>query len=129
MASRSTEAAIRLWAQPRGRVLNRGPYRTGGDGHTVCPGLVVAEEAGPPVYVGASYRQICDTAAWDASCSMHATGQSGHPGSRHYADFVRPWLRLQYHPMLWSRDRVEVATVHRPMLCPDLRSETRTTAR
>lgn len=101
-----------------GRALNRGPFPTGGGAHTVCMGWVVPQQAGPPVYIGPSYRQICDTADWDNSRSMHATGQSGRPGSRHYADFVEPWLRLRYHPMLWSRARVEAASAHRLTLRP-----------
>ncbi len=37
---------------------------------------------------------------------MHTTGQSGQPGSRHYADMIGPWRRVEYHPMLFERDAV-----------------------
>ena len=99
-------------------LLNRGPFPTGGDVDTVCMGHLPREFAGPPFYVAPSYRQICDTADWDCSQSIHTSGQSGHPGSRHYADFVQPWLKGRYHPMLWSRARVEDAAVSRLTLVP-----------
>ncbi|HMO60041.1 MAG TPA: penicillin acylase family protein [Roseiflexaceae bacterium] len=50
----------------------------------------------------------------------HATGQSGHPGSRHYADFIPHWLNAQYHPMCWSRTRVEEVAATRMTLSPAL---------
>jgi penicillin amidase len=94
-------------------LLNRGPFPTGGDADTVWMGYSPRQYAGLPFYVAPSYRQICDTGNWDHSQSIHPIGQSGQPSSRHYADFVRPWLDIQYHPMLWSRMRVEEAAVRR----------------
>jgi penicillin amidase len=104
-----------------GTLLNRGPFPTGGDYDTVNMGNLPTEFAGPPYYVAPSYRQICDLADWDRSQSIHATGQSGHPGSRHYADFIPHWLGGQYHPMCWSRTRVEEVAASRMILSPDLR--------
>ena len=101
-----------------GPLLNRGPFPTGGDADTVCMGYAPRKYAAQPFYVAPSYRQICDTGNWDLSQSIHPIGQSGHPGSRHYADFVQPWLKIQYHPMLWSRMRVEEAAVNRMVLAP-----------
>ena len=99
-------------------LLNRGPFPTGGDADTVWMGYSPRQYAGLPFYVAPSYRQICDTGNWDHSLSIHPVGQSGQPSSRHYADFVRPWLDIQYHPMLWSRMRVEEAAVGRMTLEP-----------
>jgi penicillin amidase len=99
-------------------IFNRGPFPMGGDEDTVCMGLAPREFAGPPFYVGPSYRQICDPGDWDRSQSIHATGQSGHPGSLHYADFLQPWLNAQYHPMPWSRTRVEEVAARRMTLAP-----------
>jgi penicillin amidase len=101
------------------KLLNRGPFPTGGDIDTVRMGYLPRVFAGPPFYVAPSYRQICDTADWDRSQSIHPPGQSGQPASRHYADLLQPWLRMQYHPMLWSRARVEAAAVERMTLEPD----------
>jgi penicillin amidase len=100
------------------KLLNRGPFPTGGDLDTICMGHLPREFAGPPFYVAPAYRQICDLADWDRSQSMHLPGQSGQPGSRHYADLLQPWLRVQHHPMLWSRARVEAAAVERLALEP-----------
>jgi penicillin amidase len=100
------------------KLFDRGPYPMGGDLDTIHMGYLPREFAGPPFYVAPSYRQICDTADWDRSQSIHAPGQSGQPGSRHYADLLQPWLRVQYHPMLWSRARVEAAAVERLTLAP-----------
>jgi penicillin amidase len=101
------------------KLLNRGPFPTGGDADTVCMGYLPNEFAAQPFYVAPSYRQICDVADWDRSRSIHPPGQSGHPGSRHYADLLQPWLRIQHHPMLWSRARVEEAAVERLTLEPE----------
>lgn len=103
------------------RIFNRGPFATGGDVDTVCMGHLPRVYAGAPFYVAPSYRQICDTGDWNRSQSIHATGQSGHPGSRRYDSFVRPWLRGQYHPMPWSRSAVEEVIEHRLRLVPPVR--------
>jgi penicillin amidase len=53
-----------------------------------------------------SYRQIVDLSNLANSVSMHTTGQSGQPGSRHYADMIGPWRRVEYHPMLFEREAI-----------------------
>jgi penicillin amidase len=60
-----------------------------------------------------SYRQIIDLAEFTRSLSMHTTGQSGHPFSRHYNDMIDPWRNIEYHRMLWLRsDVVAAAEAH-----------------
>jgi penicillin amidase len=81
-------------------------------------GFAPRQHAGQPFYIAPSYRQICDPSSWDRSLSIQPVGQSGHPASRHYADFVKPYLDMQYHPMPWSRARVEDAAVDRLVLEP-----------
>ncbi|KPV48915.1 hypothetical protein SE17_35515, partial [Kouleothrix aurantiaca] len=71
-----------------------------------------------PFYVAPSYRQICDPSYWDRSQSIHPGGQSGQPASPHYADFVQPYLKMQYHPMPWTRTAVEDAAATRLTLEP-----------
>jgi penicillin amidase len=99
-------------------LFNRGPYPTGGDADTVRMGYAPRQYALQPSYVAPSYRQICDTSNWDKSQSIHPVGQSGQPISPHYADFVQPYLSMQYHAMPWSRARVEEAAVDRLLLEP-----------
>jgi penicillin amidase len=99
-------------------LLNRGPFSMGGDSDTVRMGYAPRQHAGQPFYVGPSYRQICDLSNWDLSLSIHPVGQSGQPGSKHYADLVEAWRTMQYHPMPWSRARVEDVVVDRLRLEP-----------
>jgi penicillin amidase len=101
------------------KLLDRGPFPTGGDSDTLRMGYLPRITAGPPFYIASSYRQICDTADWDRSQSIHPPGQSGQPASHHYADLLQHWLRMEYHPMLWSRARVEAAAVERLTLEPE----------
>jgi penicillin amidase len=99
-------------------IFNRGHWPTGGDLDTVCTGYT-PRDALDPTYVGALYRQICDTGDWDASVSVLMGGQSGHPASRHYCDLTPLWLRGEYHPMLWSRAKVEQYTTATLLLEPE----------
>ena len=65
-----------------------------------------------------SMRMIVDVANFDNSVTMHTTGQSGHPSSPHYNDMIDSWRMIEYHPMLWSRVKVEAATTERLILNP-----------
>jgi penicillin amidase len=99
-------------------IFNRGPWPTGGDMDTVCMGYLPRDSAVGPVYIAPSQRQICDTGDWDNSLSVLPAGQSGHPGSLQYNDMAASWRNGGYHPMLWSRARVEEHTVARLSLMP-----------
>jgi penicillin amidase len=61
---------------------------------------------------------IVDVGDWDNSVSTLPGGQSGHPASEHYQDSVDDWLQGKYHPMLYSRTRLEAATQNRLVLHP-----------
>ncbi len=94
--------------KPLDRIFNRGPYPFGGDTNTVWqsgynPRLPFSSEGG----FTASWRQILDLGDWDASLGVHAPGQSGHPASKHYDDLIPLWRKGEYHPLPWSRARVE----------------------
>lgn len=67
---------------------------------------------------GVSERVIYDLADWDSSLSVHTTGQSGHPYSPHYDDMLELWSNIQYKPMLWTREKVEEASVSKLTLKP-----------
>jgi penicillin amidase len=99
-------------------LFNRGPFPMGGDEDTVRMGHAPRKYAVQPFYIAPSYRQICDLSNWDRSLSIHAGGQSGQPGSKHYADLVEGWRTMQYHPMAWSRARVEDIVAERLTLEP-----------
>ena len=67
---------------------------------------------------GASYREILDTSDWDQSVAVNTPGQSGQPGSRHYADLMPLWDGGRYFPLAYSRKAVEDNTVDRLLLEP-----------
>jgi len=90
-----------------GRLFNRGAHPLGGNRDTVNMGDISTSVTGVTTYTTPSIRLICDTADWERSKSMHPGGQSGHPLSAHYSDFIKPWLNVEYHPMPWHRRRVE----------------------
>ncbi len=98
-------------------LFNRGTWPTGGDIDTVCMGYIPRDST-DAMHVAPSYRMICDTGDWDASVSILSSGQSGHPASRHYTDMVELWRSGKYHPMLWSRSRVEEHTIATLLLEP-----------
>ncbi len=87
-------------------LFNRGPVPVSGSSETVN-NTIYNPEKPFEVLVLPSYRQIIDVGAWDNSLSIHTTGQSGHPYHPHYGDFIMKWAKGEYHPMLWSKEKVE----------------------
>ncbi len=88
------------------KIFNRGPIPFGGDIDTVNMGSSLPSR--PEVIITVpSYRQIVNLADPKASLSIHHPGQSGHPASKHYDDFIKPWLRVEHHPMLFDRQMIE----------------------
>jgi penicillin amidase len=59
---------------------------------------------------GASFRMIVDVGDWDRSVFINVPGQSGDPGSPHYADLAPVWGRQDHVPMLYGRAAVDAAT-------------------
>jgi penicillin amidase len=92
--------------KPLDKIFNRGPYPVGGDIDTVNMGAVSPVEPGTVITVP-SFREIVNLADLAASLSMHAPGQSGHPGSKHYDDFIKPWRNVEHHPMLFDHEMID----------------------
>lgn len=67
---------------------------------------------------GASFRIIVDTGDWDRSVGMNNPGQGGHPDHPHYADLFELWAQDRFHPVFYSRERVEAVTGTRTSLVP-----------
>jgi penicillin amidase len=97
-------------------IFNATAPPTGGDIFTVNNGGFDRKTYRQTVV--ASYRQILDLSDWDRSVSIHTTGQSGLPFHRHYRDFVPMWATGQYHPMLFSRQRIDAAADGALVLTP-----------
>lgn len=106
--------------KPLGLLFNRPALPVGGDQNTVWQGAYVPQFPIKQLGFVPSWRQIIDLGDWDNSRAIHLPGQSGHPASKHYADMIGPWSRGEYHPLLWSRDRVESHAEKRLMLEADL---------
>ncbi len=100
-------------------IFNRGPWPIGGDADTVSMGYAPRDVAVGPTYNGPSQRLICDPSNWDASLCILPSGQSGHPGSRHYSDMAQRWRTGTFHPLLWSRNAVERHTIATLLLEPE----------
>jgi penicillin amidase len=58
---------------------------------------------------GPEYRLVVDLGDLDATTTVLTTGQSGLPGSPHYADMADPWVRGAYLPLPHSPAAVEAA--------------------
>jgi penicillin amidase len=56
--------------------------------------------------VGPACRFVVDLGNLSRSRSLNAPGQSGQPGSRHYADRIQAWFQGNYHPMLYHREDI-----------------------
>ncbi|HEC22225.1 MAG TPA: penicillin acylase family protein [Chloroflexi bacterium] len=89
-------------------IFNRGPVAASGGTSIVNATSWSVDE---PFLVNSvpSMRQIIDLGDLTNSRMMHTTGQSGHPGHRHYDDFIDPWRFIEYHPTLWDRAEVEAS--------------------
>jgi penicillin amidase len=95
-----------------------GEPEVGGDEQTVHQGLF-EPGAGYHAVVIPSWRHIIDLSDVDASVGMHTTGQSGNPASPHYRDFVEPWSKVEYHPLPFTRAKVEQAAESELKLLPE----------
>ena len=78
---------------------------TSGGDFTLRRGVAQGGEVDPFLNVhAAGYRGVYDFADPDASVFVIATGQSGHPLSRHYDDLGELWRRGEYVPMTLDPD-------------------------
>ncbi|MGH2368496.1 MAG: penicillin acylase family protein, partial [Chloroflexota bacterium] len=78
-------------------VFDVGPFpTTGGAGAVRAAGHSTAQPF--RVTGGSTYRLVADLSPGGGLQATTTTGQSGHPGSAHYADQAPLWLANQYHP-------------------------------
>jgi penicillin amidase len=89
-------------------LFDLGPFPRSGDDDVVqatSPDAQTFEQVD-----GASYREIFDLGDWDHSVAINVPGQSGQPGSAHYADLLPLWRNGQYFQLAYSRQAVEAVT-------------------
>jgi penicillin G amidase len=88
------------------RMFNRGPVPVGGGFQQVfCTDWKFGEAF--RVRSVSSLRHLVDLSDLASSLAMNTTGQSGHPGSRHYADMIGSWSTVRYHPTFWDRSALD----------------------
>jgi len=100
------------------RIVNRGPVPVGGSGECVNSNAWDASTGDFSVDSIPSMRMIVDMGDFGANLSVNSTGQSGHPKSPFYDDMIDSWRKMEYRPMLWSRESVEKAARHTLFLTP-----------
>jgi penicillin amidase len=83
----------------------------GGD-HTMLRGQSPGYGPEPYLNIHASgYRAVYDFSDPDSSVFIIATGESGHPISRHYDDLSALWRRSEYVPMSLDESLARAAAV------------------
>ncbi len=93
--------------------LEVGPLPRGGYGYTV-----LATGGGNNQTSGASFRIIVDTSDWDRTVGMNNPGQGGDPDHPHYQDLFELWAENRFHPVFYSRDKIEGVTEEWTVLQP-----------
>jgi penicillin amidase len=92
---------------------------TSGGDDTLMRGRTAGTGPNPWANVhGAGYRGVYDFADPDSSVFISATGQSGHPLSRHYDDLGELWRRGEYIPMSLDPNLARAAAVGVMTLVP-----------
>jgi penicillin amidase len=91
--------------------------KRGGDAYTVMA-TSSPTERNTNQESGASFKFVFDVQDWDRSTGLSAPGQSGQPGSPHYADLAPLWGDGTHFPLAFSRKKVEEVTTDRLMLYP-----------
>ncbi len=100
--------------------LSRGPIPIGGDGASlnVIFSRFNPETATLQGRAGASMRYVLDWSDLDAFSINLTFGQSGHPSSPHFDDFLPDFVGGERWTVPWSRDRVEARAANRILLEP-----------
>lgn len=97
-------------------IFNLPDTEVGGDGATLW---ATQARYGRGSDHGVSYRQIFDMADLGAARILIPPGNSGRPGSPHYADNVERWRTLEYHPLLINWPAIEANAEGELRLRPD----------
>jgi len=93
--------------RPLHRLFNRGPYPVGGDHDTLLRATGMPRFPFGPILGGDALRFIADVSDWENCRIVIPGGQSGHVGSRHYADQISLWHQGSHHAMPFKRSAVE----------------------
>ena len=94
----------------------------GGDWSTVNVGPVFANHPFEQHSIP-GYRQIVDLSPANDSRFLDAVGQSGHPLSKHYDDFLSDWQAVRHRKMRMNRDEIEQGAIGHLRLVPKAATE------
>lgn len=92
--------------KPVERIFNSPTIPARGDNFTVDAGSFRYSNPFTMVH-GSSQRMIVDLSNLENSLSIQTTGQSGQAFHPHRLDFVSMWQNVEYHPQLFSREKVD----------------------
>jgi penicillin G amidase len=87
-------------------IFNRGPFPLNGS-ESVVQKTCWSTTLDYTAYCIPALRQVVDLGNLSNSQMVHSVGQSGHPVSVHYDDFIEAWRTFQYHPSNWLRSEAE----------------------
>jgi len=94
----------------------------GGDWSTVNVGPVAADAPFEQRNVP-GYREIIDLSPANDSRFLDAVGQSGHPLSPHYDDFLRDWHAVKHRKMRMDTADIDTGAIGRLRLSPQSRPQ------
>jgi penicillin amidase len=89
----------------------------GGDWSTVNVGVTAADHP-YEVHMVPGYREIIDLSAGGDSRFLDAVGESGHPLSAHYDDFLKDWQAVRHKKMRMDRADIDRGALGRLRLTP-----------
>lgn len=99
-------------------IFNRGPFPTHGSESVVQKTCWSTTGENYQVACIPALRQVIDLGDLGNSRMIHSVGQSGHPMSEHYDDFIDPWRLFEYHPSNWERGDAEAGNANVLVLEP-----------
>ena len=102
-----------------GWILNITQSLSGGEFTVARSSLYGAGDMPFQADTGAGFRAVIDLADPDSSVFIIATGQSGHPLSRHYDDLGELWRRGEYIPMSLDPELARAAANGVMVLTPE----------
>jgi penicillin amidase len=70
------------------------------------------------VHTVPGYREIIDLSPANDSRFLDAVGESGHPLSPHYDDFLADWRAVTHKKMRMTRDDIDRSALGRLTLAP-----------
>jgi penicillin amidase len=88
-----------------------------GDWSTVAVGVTAADHP-YEVHTVPGYREIIDLSPANDSRFLDAVGESGHPLSPHYDDFLKDWRDVRHRKMRMSREEIERGAIGHLRLTP-----------